>query len=286
MAQSYSGFAVDSSGNLLTNVAVAAFSGAPGSAAPTNGVLIGGSDGTDLRVWLMSSTGQGHVITDTGSTTAVTGTVSVAGTLTNNNAAPSTNNVGVLPAIVVSSAPTWTAGNQSLLTVGTDGALRVNVVEGSAGTTQYVDKTTPTPPITGTATLGQDAAGEVHVINTDTLGNLDVTPAAGTISQFTHAAISSNSTGDITIIGGTALQTIRVMEIHIQLSSLTSGTSVVTFKDGASTALTGAYTFRNGGEFGRENNGDPLFITSAGNAFIINQSATAQISGYVKYTKS
>lgn len=286
MAQSQQGFAVDSSGLLLVDVGAAIYVGTPASAAPTSAALVGGSDGTDLRAFLTSTTGQLHVIADTGSTTVVTGTVAVQGTLTNDNAAPSTNNVGVLPALVVSSAPTFTAGHQSLLTVGTDGALRVNVVEGSAGTTQYNDGDTPTPPIVGTAVLGQDSAGEVHVLNTDVHGNLDVTPSATSTSQFTHAAISSSSTGDITIIGGTSLQTIRVMELHIQLSGLTTGTSVVTFKDGASTALTGAYTFRNGGEFGRENNGDPLFITSAGNAFIINQSATAQISGYVKYTKS
>src|SRR5579864_97607 len=38
----------------------------------------------------------GHVIADSGSTTAVTGNVTVVGTLTNNNAAPLTNNVGAL----------------------------------------------------------------------------------------------------------------------------------------------------------------------------------------------
>lgn len=40
--------------------------GAAGSAAPTNTVQTGGSDGTDLRAWLMSTTGQGHIICDSG----------------------------------------------------------------------------------------------------------------------------------------------------------------------------------------------------------------------------
>lgn len=39
---------------------------APGAALPADALLIGGSDGTDLRALLMSSTGQGHFICDSG----------------------------------------------------------------------------------------------------------------------------------------------------------------------------------------------------------------------------
>jgi hypothetical protein len=40
------------------------FDAVVGAAAPANAVQIGGSDGTDLRAWLMSNTGQGHVLVD------------------------------------------------------------------------------------------------------------------------------------------------------------------------------------------------------------------------------
>jgi hypothetical protein len=95
-----------------------------------------------------------HVISDTGSTTAVTGnvtvvqptgtnlhvvvdsgsslTAAVTGTLTNNNAAPAAlNNLGVLPAVANATHPTWTEGDQVLLSEDLLGNLRVNVQAGS-----------------------------------------------------------------------------------------------------------------------------------------------------------
>lgn len=57
------------------------------------------------------------------------GTISigtVSGSLTNNNAAPAANNLGVLPAIVATTALSYTAGRQALLRVDTTGALVVS----------------------------------------------------------------------------------------------------------------------------------------------------------------
>lgn len=54
-----------------------------------------------------------------------TGTVPVAGGLTNNNAAPSNNNVGALVAIANAAAPTYTEGFQVLLSTDLAGILRV-----------------------------------------------------------------------------------------------------------------------------------------------------------------
>jgi len=49
-------------------------------------------------------------------TTPATGAVTtVAGNLTNNNAAPAATNLGVLPAIANVADPTWTEGDQVLL---------------------------------------------------------------------------------------------------------------------------------------------------------------------------
>jgi hypothetical protein len=65
-----------------------------------------------------------------GTLTTVTNTVPVQGTLTNNNAAPSTNNVGALVARSTASAPTYTEGNMVTLSTDNAGALRVS---GSSG---------------------------------------------------------------------------------------------------------------------------------------------------------
>lgn len=54
----------------------------------------------------------------------------VSGTLTHNNAAPAADNLGVLPAVASAAAPTYTAGDQVLLSTDLSGALRVS---GSAG---------------------------------------------------------------------------------------------------------------------------------------------------------
>src|SRR5208282_6839173 len=56
----------------------------------------------------------------------------VTGTLTHNNAAPVANNFGALVAVASSAAPTYTAGDQVLLSTDLAGNLRVS----SAGGTQ------------------------------------------------------------------------------------------------------------------------------------------------------
>jgi len=58
---------------------------------------------------------------------AGTGTFTVAGAKTNNNAAPGATNVGVLPVLANASAPTWTEGNQVALSSDLTGALRVSL---------------------------------------------------------------------------------------------------------------------------------------------------------------
>jgi hypothetical protein len=57
--------------------------------------------------------------------TTITGTVTVAGNRTNNNAVPGATNEGVLPALANASNPTWTEGNLVLLSEDLTGNLRV-----------------------------------------------------------------------------------------------------------------------------------------------------------------
>lgn len=64
-------------------------------------------------------------------------TLTVQGNLTNNNAAPSTNNIGALVARATASAPTYTEGAMVTLSVDNTGAIRTNASGGGAadGTT-------------------------------------------------------------------------------------------------------------------------------------------------------
>lgn len=144
--------------------------------------------------------GHQRVITGTGSTTAVTGNVTVvqptgtnlhvvvdslplttstSGTLTNNTAAPTSDNLGVLPAIANAANPTWTEGDQVLLSVNLSGDQRViinaslpagtnvigHVITDSGSTTVVTGSVAvtgtffqATQPISGTVTANQGTA--------------------------------------------------------------------------------------------------------------------------------
>jgi hypothetical protein len=60
--------------------------------------------------------------------TTITGTSTVAGNKTNNAAVPGATNLGVLPALANAAAPTWTEGDQVLLSEDLSGNLRAAVV--------------------------------------------------------------------------------------------------------------------------------------------------------------
>lgn len=101
-------------------------------------------------------------------------------------------------------------------------------------------------------------------------------PEVPLTSPYSQAAITTASSGDNTLVTAVAGKTIRVYKI---LLTLAAGT--VTFKDGAGTSLTGAMTLS--GLIMEDPNGNPLFMTSAGNAFIANLSGANQMSGTIWY---
>jgi hypothetical protein len=87
-------------------------------------------------------------------------TQNVAGTLTHNNAAPaSTNNLGVLPAIANAAAPTFTEGDQVLLSTNLTGAVRSSA-EASSGTVSAF--TTFSGSIGAVATAVKVSAGRLY----------------------------------------------------------------------------------------------------------------------------
>lgn len=104
-------------------------------------------------------------------------------------------------------------------------------------------------------------------------------PAA---ARMTQASVSAAGAGDNTIVAGTGGQTIRVHKIFLVFASDVN----VTIKDGAGTSLTGVITMKAGGSIVLDFDSEPWFVTSVGNAFVINLSAAVQMSGRVYYVKS
>lgn len=161
------------------------------------------NNGNDVILWADPAT---HAL-------LISGTIS-AGSLTNNNAAPAANNQGVLPAIANAGAPSWTEGNQVLLSTDLSGALRVTGSLSVGGTTDNSAFTAGTS--TGTPAMGfyhstidavtdgrsavlaidakrnlfvvlRDAAGNARGLNIDASGQLAVTVAASQTIAVTNA---------------------------------------------------------------------------------------------------
>lgn len=101
------------------------------------------------------------------------------------------------------------------------------------------------------------------------------------IMQFNTAVINNNSSGDNAIIAASSGKTIKVWKIFFTAA----GAVNVTFKDGASTALSGAVVLSgSGSSMTLYYDGSPHWVTSPGNAFIINLSGAVAITGQVYYT--
>jgi hypothetical protein len=103
-------------------------------------------------------------------------TPTAVGTLTNNNAAPGTLNLGVLPALANAANPAWTEGNQVLLSEDLSGHLRV-VATGAAA---------PGAAISGNPLLMAGAVhgtGVVRTISTDNFGGIDLGASSSTQSD-------------------------------------------------------------------------------------------------------
>jgi hypothetical protein len=114
------------------------------SASDLNATVVQGNAGTIGQSWFVKVT-DGSNVYGTGSSFPF----SVQGTKTNNNAAPGANNIGVLPALANAAAPSYTDGDQVLLSVDTTGALRVS----SSGT--FTPALTADITATGTITSTQ-----------------------------------------------------------------------------------------------------------------------------------
>jgi len=123
-----------------------------------------------------------------GSSFNVPNPLPVTGTLTNDNAAPSSDNVGVLPALATASAQSWTNGDQVLLSEDLLGNLRV-VIENGAVVNSAPNLLTAANYAILAASAITGSAGAGSVISG---GNIGISPNNATsVTEFPPSVLLS-----------------------------------------------------------------------------------------------
>ena len=102
-----------------------------------------------------------------------------------------------------------------------------------------------------------------------------------TSSDLTEISINFSGTGDNTVVSAVAGQHVRVYKIFFVVNA---ATNLIFKNDG--TGLTGSVAMLANGSFVLDFDERPWFTATSGNAFIINQSGTAQISGRCYYVQA
>ncbi len=177
-----------------------------------------------------------------------------------------------------------TAANQTAVQGTTGGAVpsRGTLVQGSDGTNARNLSTTSAGvlKVDVSATAGNSTAIKVD----GSAVAQPVSPSLKTTSSLTNANVSISSSGENTVVAGTALQTIRVFRgsfvaasaVTMTVKNAASGTTLATIPLSANQAFS----------FDTFESGEPLWLTSSGGAFIVSLGSAVSVSGFVQYTKS
>jgi hypothetical protein len=198
------------------------------------------------------------------------------------------------------SLPTGAATAAKQPALGTAGTASADVitVQGIASMTALkVDGSGVTQPVSGTVTANQGGTWNVGTVTTVTAvtaisnalpsgtNTIGKTYAAlQTTKALTNANVSVSSSGENTIVSGTASQTIRVFAG----SFTAAGAVTITFKDAASGNTLATIPLAAGGSFNFDttDSGEPLWVTASSGAFIASLSAAVSVTGFVQYVKS
>jgi hypothetical protein len=233
---------VDLAGN--TNVDVQFYLGA--AVSKTNPIATTITDGTNVITAAISAYGTAPTGTEVmGVNAFITNTAAVQGTLTNNNAAPSTHNLGVLPAVAEGAlnAALYTTGDQVLLV--TDLAGNTNVdLQYVAGTAAVTGGVAGLLAVGGNVAAGTGDSGNgvkvsgvfnttVPTLTNGQRGDVQVdsrsaqmtTPLDGSRTTYACALqfTAANTATDIMTISGSATKTIRVIRVWISGIQTTAG---------------------------------------------------------------
>jgi len=147
----------------------------------------------------------------TGTVNATITSATVAGTLTNNNAAPAANNVGVLPAICSTTGLGYTDGRQVLLRTDTTGAL----------------VTSATISTTGLATSSNQTDGSQKTQVVNTTGNTQAFGAGTTTTTTVRVVLPTDQTSiPVSITTGSAVIGHVITDAGSVVSTVSAVTSI------------------------------------------------------------
>jgi hypothetical protein len=226
---------------------------------------------------------------------SVTISGAIAGGLTNNNAPPGANNLGVLPAIANAAAPSWAEGNQVLLSVDRAGNLRsiaqgfvasgsslvgVNPVamgmNGAGAVARFLTEANALASTTGTGLLGVGAMPfdgvNYQKMLGDTSGRVIVVGAAASGAALAGNPVlvaGSDGTNAVSLKIGTGsaaglLGTFTAGTVVPSDTAANSGFSGLTGSGGSTGGITAAIDDFNGTTWDRHrNNTDVTLLASA-----------------------
>ena len=170
--------------------------------------------------------------------TTITGTVTSAGAKTNNAAAPTTDNLGALVARATASAPTYTEGNQVLLSVDNTGALRTSASAAAVSDTNTTGSLTSAISVTS-PTLNGASTTTIQITGTWVATVVFEASTDGT----NFFSISGLPVGGNTVASSTAangqwqFETGAFALVRARVSAYTSGTVVITVRTSTGASL-------------------------------------------------
>lgn len=235
----------DANGRLYTTGAGGTF---PATQSGTWTVQPGNT--ANSTAWLVTGTGGTFPSTQSGTWTVQPGNTAnttawlVTGGKTNNNAAPSTTNIGTLPALANASAPSWTEGNQVALSTDLAGNLRI-IGSLTANQSVNVAQINGVTPLMGNGASGTGAqrvtiaSDSTGVIGATQSGTWTVQP--GNTANSTAWLVAGGKTNNNAAPGATNFGALVALA-NASAPSWTEGNLVT-----LSTDLTGALRVSGGG---------------------------------------
>jgi len=159
---------------------------------------------------------------------------SVVGTLTNNNAAPGANNIGVLPVRAESSAPSYTTGNLALLSEDLSGNLRVSLT-GSNTVSGTVTANQGVPPWSVVGNVASGSADSGNPVKTGLVFNT----TQPTVTSGQRVDSQGTARGGLIVATGADTFTVTAnagTNLNTSLLALESGGNLATLAGGVSAA--------------------------------------------------
>ena len=99
------------------------------------------------------------------------------------------------------------------------------------------------------------------------------------MSAFLEQTINFATSGNNDLIPAATDKQILLFRLLIVFESAVT----IEFRDGATNALTGSMTFGAGGSISLDEEDEPWFTTTAGNALVLNLDSAVQVSGRAYY---